>query len=84
MSSHSSSRRGLWCVLCAGILWGTIGIVSHVLFGLSQTTPFSVSFFRFAFAFPILLGRFFRVDNILAMNTACIMMSVERNTEVVE
>ena|SRR2546421_7954033 len=61
MSSHSSSRRGLWYVLCAGIVWGTIGIASHVLYGLSQTTPFSVGFFRFAFAFPILLGLCWRL-----------------------
>src|SRR5437762_1711882 len=53
--SRFSSRSGFWFILCAGVLFGTMGIVSHLLDQLSLTTPLSIGFFRLAFAAPILL-----------------------------
>ncbi len=52
--SGAGQRRGFGMVALAGILWGTIGPATQVIFGLSSTTPLSVSFFRVAFATPIL------------------------------
>lgn len=57
-SSHydyKASRRGLVFVLLAGILWGTVGVSSKLLFGMSSATPLAVGFFRLALSVPVLL-----------------------------
>ncbi|BCS53252.1 DMT family transporter [Geobacter sp. SVR] len=53
---HVVSRRGLACILLAGVLWGTVGITSKFLYGVAATTPLSVGFFRLALAVPVLLS----------------------------
>ncbi len=53
--SREGQRRGFGMVAVAGTLWGTIGPATQAIFALSTTTPLSVSFFRAAFATPILL-----------------------------
>lgn len=52
---RDESRSGLLLILLAGTLWGTVGITSKVLYGLSAATPLSVGFFRLALATPVLL-----------------------------
>lgn len=56
LSDQKASRRGLSLILFAGVLWGTVGITSKVLYGTSSTTPLSVGFFRLAFSVPVLLS----------------------------
>jgi len=60
MLSHSydraASRRGLLLILLSGVLWGTVGITSKTLYGISATTPLSVGFFRLAISVPVLLS----------------------------
>ncbi len=53
--TREGQRRGFGMVAIAGTLWGTIGPATQAIFGLSSTTPLSVSFFRAALAAPILL-----------------------------
>jgi DME family drug/metabolite transporter len=55
ISTPQSKRRGLWMVAIGGTLWGTVGPVTQVIYGLTSTTPLSVSFLRSACATPILL-----------------------------
>jgi len=54
--NRSASRRGLLLILLSGVLWGTVGISSKILYGLSATTPLSVGFFRLAISVPVLLA----------------------------
>jgi len=56
LSDQNSSRRGLSLILLAGVLWGTVGITSKLLYGSSTTTPLSVGFFRLAISVPVLLS----------------------------
>src|SRR4051812_22764423 len=53
---RAASRRGLACILLAGVLWGTVGITSKILYGTAATTPLSVGFFRLALSVPVLLS----------------------------
>ena len=52
--SRAGQRRGFGLVAIAGTLWGTIGPATQMIYALTTTTPLSVSFFRAAFAAPIL------------------------------
>src|SRR6185369_5921869 len=52
---RSASRRGLLLILLSGVLWGTVGTSSKILYGISATTPLSVGFFRLAISVPVLL-----------------------------
>lgn len=54
-SDQSGSRQGLLIILLSGVLWGTVGSTSKILYGISSTTPLSVGFFRLAFSVPVLL-----------------------------
>jgi len=54
-NDRSASRRGLLLILLSGILWGTVGTSSKILYGISATTPLSVGFFRLAISVPVLL-----------------------------
>lgn len=56
LSDQKGSRRGLSLILLAGVLWGTVGITSKLLYGTSATTPLSVGFFRLAISVPVLLS----------------------------
>ena len=52
---RSASRRGLLLILLSGVLWGTVGTSSKILYGISAATPLSVGFFRLAISVPVLL-----------------------------
>lgn len=52
---RSASRRGILLILLSGVLWGTVGTSSKILYGISATTPLSVGFFRLAISVPVLL-----------------------------
>lgn len=51
---RAESRRGLASILLAGILWGTVGITSKILYEVTATTPLSIGFFRLALSVPVL------------------------------
>lgn len=53
--SHKDTRLGLTLILFAAVLWGTVGVTSKFLYGLSTTSPLAVGFFRLAISVPILL-----------------------------
>lgn len=55
ITSDKTSRSGLGLILCAAILWGTVGITTQALYNLSQTNALSIGFFRLAIAALILL-----------------------------
>ena len=52
---RQSQRWGFGLVAIAGTLWGTIGPATQAIYGVSSTTPLSISFLRAAVATPILL-----------------------------
>lgn len=53
--SGLAARRGLAAILIASVLWGTVGIATRAIYGLADTNPLSVGFYRLAFATPALL-----------------------------
>ncbi len=53
-AQRAEARSGLLLVMLAAMLWGTTGITTKTLYGLSATTPLSVGFFRLALSAPIL------------------------------
>lgn len=58
MNDHMStgaSRAGLGLIACAALLWGTVGVATQALYGLSATNALSIGFFRLALAAPALL-----------------------------
>jgi DME family drug/metabolite transporter len=50
-----ASRGGLGLIAGAALLWGTVGVTTQTLYGLSATNALSVGFFRLALATPALL-----------------------------
>lgn len=48
-------RVGFALIACAAVLWGTVGVATQTLYGLSGTNPLSVGFFRLALATPPLI-----------------------------
>src|SRR5262245_24635802 len=53
--ARAESRRGLFLILLAPVLWGTARISPKTVSVLSHTTPLSIGFFRLAFSVPPLL-----------------------------
>jgi drug/metabolite transporter, DME family len=53
--SYDNSQRGLWLILLAAMMWGTVGVASQSLYANGTTNPLSISFFRLALAAPALL-----------------------------
>lgn len=51
-----SAAGGLFWVAAAACLWGTVGIASKAVFGLSAVSPLQVGFLRLAVSVPVLLG----------------------------
>lgn len=51
----SSSRRGLWSILGAAMLWGTTGVTTQAIYNRSATNPLSVAFLRLAICALVLL-----------------------------
>ena len=56
---------GLLSIALAATTWGSIGVAVAVLYGLTPTTPLSVSFWRLALSAPVLLllSRYFAGPN---------------------
>jgi drug/metabolite transporter, DME family len=55
-SSRQTINRGLWLIASASILWGTVGVTTQALYGMTNTNPLSVGFLRLALAaLPLLL-----------------------------
>jgi DME family drug/metabolite transporter len=52
--TRAQSQRGLALVMLSAVLWGTVGIATHLLYQISDTNPISIGFFRLAFAVPAL------------------------------
>src|SRR5262245_61101310 len=52
---RAATSRGLLCITLAAVLWGTVGVVTKLIFGLADTNPLSVGFWRLALATPALL-----------------------------
>jgi DME family drug/metabolite transporter len=40
--------------MLAAVMWGTVGITTKILYGLSATNPLSIGFFRLALSLPLL------------------------------
>jgi DME family drug/metabolite transporter len=58
--TRAASRRGLLLIMLAAVLWGTVGITTKTLYGLAETNPLSIGFFRLAFSTPVLLSACWR------------------------
>jgi DME family drug/metabolite transporter len=56
LSDAGGARRGLLSIVIAGVLWGTVGVATKALYGLTNTNPLSIGFFRLAIATPVLLA----------------------------
>ena len=52
--AQGSSTRGLLLIVLAAVLWGTVGVAIKALYGLADTNPLSIGFFRLAIAVPAL------------------------------
>ncbi len=59
-SSDTPSRSGLGLILSAALLWGTVGITTQALYGLSATNALSIGFFRLAIAAALLFAACWR------------------------
>ena len=53
--SRAIPRHGLPLILLAGVLWGTSGVTTKLIYGLAETTPTSVAALRLALGAPVLL-----------------------------
>lgn len=54
--TSTPTRRGLWSILGAAMLWGTTGVATQAIYNSSSTNPLSVAFLRVAIgAFVLLL-----------------------------
>jgi DME family drug/metabolite transporter len=51
---RSAAHVGLLWILCAALLWGTVGVTTRAIFILAETTALSVAFLRLALAVPVL------------------------------
>lgn len=54
-SLPAPTQRGLLLIVLSAVLWGTVGVASKAIYGLAETNPLSIGFFRLAFAAPALL-----------------------------
>ncbi len=51
----TSTRRGLWSILSAAMLWGTTGVSTQAIYHFSVTNALSVAFLRMAIGAGVLL-----------------------------
>lgn len=74
------SRAGMALVAAAALIWGTIGVAVSLLYGIAETNPLSVGFFRLLISGPalmllgqLLVGRsFWRIQRAHAAQMALI------------
>ena len=55
-SGRAETRSGLLFVMSAAILWGTVGVTTKSLYGVSAANPLSIGFFRLGIAAPVLMA----------------------------
>ena len=55
-TTRAASRSGLLRIMLAAVMWGTVGITTKTLYGLSATNPLSIGFFRLALSLPVLFA----------------------------
>jgi DME family drug/metabolite transporter len=55
LDTRAGARRGLLMILLAAVMWGTVGIATKAIYGISETNALSIGFFRLALATPALL-----------------------------
>jgi drug/metabolite transporter, DME family len=55
MFAPTQSRRGLWFIIVAALLWGTVGITTKLVYDLTSTNALSIGFYRLALSVPALL-----------------------------
>lgn len=55
-NTRADSRNGLLLIMLAAVMWGTVGITTKTLYGLTATNPLSIGFFRLALSLPILFA----------------------------
>lgn len=53
---RAEARNGLSFIMFAAVMWGTVGITTKTLYGLSATNPLSIGFFRLALSLPVLIA----------------------------
>ncbi|MDD2851229.1 MAG: EamA family transporter [Desulfuromonadaceae bacterium] len=56
INTRAEARNGLLRIMIAAVMWGTVGITTKTLYGLSATNPLSIGFFRLALSLPVLLA----------------------------
>lgn len=54
ISTRAGARSGLLLVMLSAMMWGTVGVTTKTLYGLTATNPLSIGFFRLALAAPAL------------------------------
>jgi DME family drug/metabolite transporter len=54
LTAQKASRPGVWLILLAATLWGTVGVTTQALYHLTATNALSIGFFRLALATPAL------------------------------
>ena len=50
-----SDRRGLFFLIVSAVLWGTVPVATNVIYGLAETNPLSIGFFRLALSLILLV-----------------------------
>lgn len=54
IAARAGSGRALLLIMLAATLWGTVGVATKALYGITATNALSIGFFRLAFAVPAL------------------------------
>lgn len=54
--ARAESRQGLLLIMLAAVMWGTVGITTKTIYGMSATNPLSIGFLRLALSLPALLA----------------------------
>jgi len=52
--ARANAHQGLLLIVVAAAMWGTVGIATKFLYGLTNTTALSIGFFRLAISAPVL------------------------------
>jgi DME family drug/metabolite transporter len=55
-NARAEARHGLLLIMLAAVMWGTVGITTKALYGLTATNPLSIGFFRLALSLPVLFA----------------------------
>lgn len=50
-----SDRRGLFFLVSSAVLWGTVPVATNIIYGLAETNPLSIGFFRLSLSLVLLV-----------------------------